>query len=110
MAFGVLSTASNNSPVSTNGNNPVALLSTSTVTTGDVVLQFLGFAHGAYSDSGTFMQVSIDGVVVATANAFGSMVATTTVSSGSHNIDFTVISQGFDVTIGERGLTVLSLG
>lgn len=109
MSFSVLSTATNSIPVTTSGNDPVTLLSTVTLTTGADVLQFLGYAAGAYSDSGTMLQVVIDDVVVASQNAFGPLVATAEVSAGEHNIDFQAISGSFDVTLATRGLTILSL-
>lgn len=110
MSVSVLSTAVNAEPVPTTGSTPATLLPTVVVNLGSIsVLQFLGHASGAYSDSGTHLKVLIDGVVVASQNAFGPLVAAVEVTAGQHNIDFEATSDFGDVNLANCGLVIMNL-
>lgn len=109
MAFGVLSSVASAGPVYTDGSNPTVLLDQQTLTFPGGMVQFLGSAKGAYSDSRTLLRVYVDGSLVVSENAFGALVAAVDVEAGDHTVDFEVVSLNFDVNLSQISLTVLSL-
>lgn len=102
-------TGTANSPVTTAWLTPMALLPQQTLTFNGGPVQFLGYAAGSAVDSNTMLQIYIDGVLRVSQNAQAAMVALLTLPAGDHTVDFMTQGLSYDVTLGDRGLTIMSL-